>query len=128
MRRFLIFKNLVVIFLVATSIIASLTDMAFLQNIYFNAGNTTIFMNDYSHIIFYAILGIIFRKYGITFLRGLVYITLFTTSMELLQTFTPSRNVDIDDILMGISGWFLGFTLLAIYGLLVKREEKKCVL
>lgn len=127
MRRFLTFQNVVIIFFVALSIIASLTDMAFIQGIYFSIGNRTIFMNDYTHIIFYGILGIIFRKYGVAFLRGLFYITLFTTSLELLQIFTPSRNVDIDDVLMGISGWFLGWTLFGIYGLFVKREEKKCV-
>ncbi len=127
MKRFLTFQNLAILFLVAVSIIASLTDMAFIQGIYFSVGNRTIFMNDYSHIIFYAIIGIFFKKYGIALLRGLVYIALFTTSLEFLQTFTPSRNVDIDDILMGISGWFLGWTLFAIYGLFVKRENKKCV-
>lgn len=127
MRRFLTFQNLIIIFFVTASIIASLTDMAFIQGIYFSIGKRTIFMNDYTHIIFYGILGIIFRKYGVAFLRGLIYITLFTISLELLQTFTPSRNVDIDDVLMGISGWFLGWTLFGIYELFVKREDKKCV-
>jgi glycopeptide antibiotics resistance protein len=127
MKRFLNLQNLVIISCVVISIIASLTDVAFIQGIYFNIGNRTIFMNNYSHIIFFAILGIIFRKYGITFLRGLAYITLFTTSLELLQTFTPSRNVDIEDILSGIIGWLSGFLLLTIYELFVKREDKKCV-
>ncbi len=127
MKELLTFKNLVIIFFFSLSIIASLTNMSFIQDIYFRIGGKTIFMNDYSHIIFYAIIGIIFRKYGITFLRGLIYIVLFTVSLELLQTFTPSRNVDVKDILSGITGWFIGFIVLTIYELTVKKEKKRCV-
>lgn len=128
MKKFFDLQNLVLTFFVVGGIVASFTDMAFIQGIYFNIFGKTFFMNDYSHIIFYGILGIIFRKYEISFSRGLIYITLFTISMELLQTFAPTRNVDIDDILGGIFGWASGWTLLTIYGLLLKKEEKKCVL
>ncbi len=127
MKEFLTLKNLVVIFFVAISIIASLTDIAFIQGIYFHIGKKTIFMNDYSHIIFYAIIGIIFRKYGITFLRGFIYITLFATSLELLQTFTPSRNVDVGDVFSGVTGWFIGSGVITIYELMTRKEERRCV-
>lgn len=127
MKKFLTLQNLIITSCVAVSIFASLINIAFIQNIYFNLGGKTIFMNDYSHIIFYGILGIIFRKYKVTFIRGITYIILFATSMELLQTFVPSRNADIGDIISGIIGWLSGFTLLTIYGLVVKTEEKKCM-
>lgn len=120
-----IIKYLFLMAWVILAFVASLSNMAPIQGTFFNIGTKTIFVNDYSHILFYGILGAIFRYYEITFLRGLFYITLFASSMELLQTFTPTRNVDIDDVLTSIIGWGSGYILLLAYQFMTGKEEKE---
>jgi len=118
-------KNIVILILVVIAIISSLFDMSFIQGLYIRINDRSYFMNDYSHIIFYALFGIFFLVNGINFVRGLLYITLFTISMELLQSFSPSRNVDIDDVITSIAGWTAGYIIYWLSKFLIKVKEER---
>lgn len=131
MNRIFNFKNILIFSCVLISIIASITDMRLLRDIYNVVDGKNYLMTNYSHIFFYGFLGVIFYTYSVAFIRGLFYILLFAVSLELLQSFSPIRNVDIDDVLMSLAGWISGYIFFLVLNIIInkisKTEGDRCV-
>ncbi|HEY4716612.1 MAG TPA: VanZ family protein [bacterium] len=93
------------------AIIASIYNFKFINQYYFYLGKSTIWILDFTHFVFYGIMGILFTINGLGFISGVLSTICFAISLELLQTFSMDRNADIKDVVISIFGWLCGYGL-----------------